>query len=62
MIVANISLDGFGSYCLPVTDMSHFAIEVQAAAECQELDSKWTVTLSEMSQEEYDALDEFQGY
>lgn len=62
MIYATIRLNIGGTYTQPLDQLAVLIDEIKEAAECQDMDCVWTVSLVEMTEEEYNALPEFMGH
>lgn len=62
LIYAQITLKGFGSYTQPLSQLNVLIDEIVEAALNKEYDSIWEVKLVTMTEEEYNALPEFEGY
>lgn len=61
-VYADISLEGGGRYVVPVSDIGVLVDEISEAAACGSIESKWTISLKEMSPVEYAKLPEFTGH
>lgn len=61
MIYVNIDLNG-SSYCQPVDKLGDLLDDIREAVSEERLDEVWTVTLLEMTEEEYSGLSEFTGH
>ena len=59
MIYAKVTLEGWGTYIQPLSELETIVEEIR---ECEEVGSIWRIELVEMTPVEYDALPEFAGF
>ena len=62
MIYAEINLNPGRTYIQPLDELDILIDEIKEAAEGGYLESVWTISFVEMSQEQYEKLPEFAGH